>query len=275
MYMDIKTYPILDRGDDVSLTAYVAMCDEELPYNRCRPGVLVCPGGGYAFCSSREAEPIALSLLASGYNAFVLNYSCNDYGTNSGRKYPAQLLEAAESMRIIKRDAELLRTDPERIFVIGFSAGGHLAASLGILHSSEEVCSAFPNEEKGFARPKGMILSYPVITSGNLAHGGSIRNLLLDSYAEQENIEKVSLEKRVGDDCAPAFIWHTRDDSCVPVENSLLLANALAAHKIDFEMHIYPHGSHGASLGTPVVGCNNPVLSSWFADAVRWMGGVK
>ena len=177
-------------------------------------------------------------------------------------------------MKFIKDNAEKFHIDPDYVFVTGYSAGGHLAASLGILYNSEYVTSAIEMPEN-YARPAGMILAYPVISSGEYAHRGSIDNILHDERDDEDARLKVSLETRVDENTVPTFLWHTREDTTVPVENSILLAASLAKNKIPFEMHIYPYGGHGISLANRVVSANNPTAAQWFGEALRWMETIK
>lgn len=135
--------------------------------------------------------------------------------------------------------------DPQAVIVMGFSAGGHLAASAGVMWNRQEIYKPLRKRSSAF-RPDGVVLGYPVITSGPMAHRDSIVNLLGDRY--DELAELVSLEKRVTRKSPPMFLWHTVDDTCVPVENSILLADALRAKGVDVELHLYPHGEHGQSL---------------------------
>jgi dipeptidyl aminopeptidase/acylaminoacyl peptidase len=116
-----------------------------------------------------------------------------------------------------------------------------------------------------------MILAYPVISSGKYCNKLSFLMLLGDKADDEKARRSVSLELQVDDNTSPTFIWHTRNDPGVPVENSLLFASALAEHGIPFEMHIYPEGPHGMSLATDVVGSPDPYVATWFSSAVRWI----
>lgn len=272
---NIETFTLTETKDKkITLTAYIKGATPDIPPSLKRKAVLVCPGGGYRFCSNTEAEPIALAYLAAGYNAFVLDYSVTSAATGEvGKKFPGQLIEAAMAMKFIKDNAEKFHIDPDYVFVNGYSAGGHLAASLGILYNSKYVTDAIDMPEN-YARPRGMILAYPVINSGKYQHKGSFANILQDNDNEESRRE-VSLETRVDANTVPAFIWHTRTDQLVPVENSLLLASALAENGIDFELHIYPDGPHGLSLATSVVGRVNDTAAQWFSESLRWMESIK
>ncbi len=272
----IETFTLTETKDKkITLTAYVKGATPDVPPSLKRKAVLVCPGGGYRYCSNIEGEPIALAYLAAGYNAFVLDYSVtNDATGEEGKKFPGQLIEAAMAMKFIKDNAEKFHIDPDYVFVNGYSAGGHLAASLGILYNSKYVTDAIDMPEN-YARPAGMILAYPVINSETYAHKGSFLNILHDEADNEEKRREVSLETRVDKNTVPAFVWHTRTDTTVPVENSLLLASALAENGIDFELHVYPDGPHGLSLATPVIGKVNDTVAQWFSESLRWMESIK
>lgn len=229
---------------DATLTCYVRDNLNEVDINRKRASVLVCPGGAYWRTAPHEGEPVALSFLAKGYNAFVLDYSTRD---RSERLYPTQLLEASAAIAYIRKNCEKYNVKSDSIAICGFSAGGHLAASVGMFWSEKFI------EEKlgithGENKPNGMILSYPVISSGEFANQYSFQ-MLLGEEAPQELRDKLSLENAVSENTPPAFIWATFDDTTVPAENSLLLASAMKRANIPFELHIYPTGRHGLSLG--------------------------
>lgn len=250
-----------------SLTAYCPDVSEELNTDARRITVVICPGGAYEFCSFREAEPIALAFNNLGYNAFVLNYSV------APQRYPQALLELSASVSFIRNNSKRFHADPEKIIVCGFSAGGHLAASLGVFWNENFIKDSL-GIERGANRPDGMILGYPVITSGDYAHKYSFE-CLLGKNASPEQMDKMSLEKHVCDKTPPAFIWHTFSDDCVPVENSLLFANAMKKYNIPFELHIFPEGGHGLSLCTEITSKNssqiNPHCANWFSLCHEWL----
>lgn len=265
------TYPIRSRHTEAKLDVYIL--DEthrqemKAPIEG-RPFVLVIPGGGYSMKSAREAEPIAMRFLAAGYNAAVLWYS------TAPATFPSALEEAAQAMALIRSHEEW---NVGKVFACGFSAGGHLTASLGILWNDQMLSLATGLDPQSY-RPDGVILSYPVITSGEKRHDGSFRNLLGDLYEDETAMEQVSLEKQVTEDAAPAFIWHTYTDAVVPVENSLMLASAYAEKKRPLELHVFPAGHHG--LGT----ADNETLTNgelykeaadWLPMAIRWIGQQK
>jgi acetyl esterase/lipase len=237
-----------------------------------RPLVLVCPGGGYEYTSDREAEPLALAFLAKGYNAAVLRYSC------APATYPTSLLELGRVVLTIREHANEWHVDSNSIIVQGCSAGGHLAASYACFWREDFLAKELLGDTSDLAkenlRPNGLLLCYPVITSGEFAHKGSFKNLLGERLEELEG--KMSLENAVTKDVPRTFIWHTYTDGSVPVENSLLFAMALKKHDIKTELHIFPEGGHGLALASNVTaGLEGkevvPACQPWIDLATRWL----
>lgn len=206
------------------------------------PAILICPGGGYSHVSDREGEGVALEFLARGYQCFVLTYTC------APASYPLALREAAAALAFIRQEANEFFTDPSHTAVMGFSAGGHLAASLALFWDSPNVLVPLSLKAEQ-TRPDALCLGYPVITSGSFAHRPSFEQLL-GTDAPAQLLVRLSLEHSVRTDMPPVFLWHTQDDATVPVENSLLFSMALRREKVPFELHIYPHGVHGLALAT-------------------------
>jgi len=262
----ISLYP--DRPH-ITLTIYVSEISPELR-NFKKKAVLVLPGGGYYITSDREAEPVAKAFFAAGMNAFVLRYSVKEEAVGY-----APLLDAATAMKYIRDHAEEWNIDENKIVVCGFSAGGHLAASLGTLWRLD-IISQTLGCKNSYIKPDGMILGYPVITSGEKGHKGSILKLAdaENTAPTQEELDRFSIEKRVDCDTCPAFVWHTAEDD-LPVENSLYMCEALSAHKIPFELHIFPYGRHGLSTATeetaPEDGMIMPYVGRWVEMAVKWI----
>ncbi len=269
IHVDYKKAGAVHDGLQPLLYAYLLDKSRELPLHMKRPAVIVCPGGGYSYKSDREGEPIAMRFLAAGFHAFVLQYSV------APSRYPCAVLELAAAVKLVRENAESWGVCPQHVYIAGFSAGGHLCATLGTLWDEPLFEKAFGiNESEKSWRPDGMILCYPVITMGEYTHSGS-RNCLLGSDASPELIMQLSLETRAGEKTVPTFLWHTYEDSAVPVENSLQFAIALRKAKVPFEMHVYETGGHGLALcdDTTAQGEEHlkPDNANWMQMAVRWI----
>ena len=241
-----------------------------------RRAVIVCPGGGYSGLSDREDEVVAAQYLAAGFATFILHYSVKENAQNF-----QPLKEAALAIKHVRENAERYNVDPDYIFITGFSAGGHLAASAGVFWDHPAVKELLGTEDTRVCRPTGMILCYPVITTGEYTHVHSTQRLCgkfnkepIVTYTREE-ADQFSLELHVKENTPPAFLWHTAADQAVPVENSLLFATALSRAKVPFELHIFPEGCHGLSL------CNEQTMSGnekmfvphnevWINLACKW-----
>ncbi len=258
-------------GENAKLQTYIIDSSEQMKYNK-RPLVLICPGGGYGFVSDREAEVMALQFTAMGYHAAVLTYSTYPV------RYPTQILETAQAWKLIRDNSERWNVLPDKTVILGCSAGGHLAASYS-LFCGEDFVTQSVGMTSDELRPAGMILCYPVITSGEFSHRDSFATLLGADYNNllgTEILEKVSLEKQVTENAPPAFIWHTYTDNVVPVENSLLFASALRKHNVNCEMHIFPDGVHGLGLASELSQDSNgwgvqEECKVWIRLAEVWM----
>ena len=212
-----------------------------------RPLILVCPGGGYRYTSEREAEIVAMQFNAMGYHAAVLWYSC------APAEFPTALLELSKAVAYLRANADKWCIDPERIAVLGFSAGGHLAASHSVFWNTEWFAQI--RKQNGVElsdeeiRPDGLILAYPVITSGEFAHRDSFVALLGEERSEESVwLTRMSLEKQDLKDVPPVFMWHTTYDDSVPIENSLYFATGLMKARKPVEYHVFPGDMHGLSL---------------------------
>lgn len=251
------------------LYTYILDNSVEMNPERKRPVIVICPGGGYEMTSDREAEPIAMQYLARGYHAVILRYSV------APARYPLALTQLAKSVAYLREHAEEFHIDTDKIILQGFSAGAHLAASLGVFWK-EKFISEVLHTEAEMVRPNAMILSYPVITSGKFAHMGSFEALLGENSNDSEKRKKQSLECQVTQDTPPTFLWHTVTDDCVPVENSLLFFEALHKYNVPVEMHLYPAGGHGLSLANEETsygdgGGIQPECQSWMELACTWI----
>ena len=229
---------------DAYLDTYFLDASPQLLHSDVRPLVLVCPGGGYLMNSDREAEPIALAFAAQGFHAAVLRYPV------APARFPSALYALGEAMLWLRAHAEENHIDPQQIIVSGYSAGGHLAASLGVFWH-KPFLSRHLQCDAALLRPAALLLGYPVITSGEFAHRNSFIRLLGED-ATEEALAEVSLEKHVTSQTPPAFLWHTYTDELVPVENSMLFADALRKAGVPFELHIYSTGIHGLALSGKV-----------------------
>lgn len=265
-----KTVYLREAEGDMSvhLETYISRTEGDM---NCAPrdAMLVLPGGAYAFLAERESEPCAKAFLAAGFNVFTLYYSLNEKAA-----FPRPLVDVSMAIAHIRAHAEEYNIDPDRIFVCGFSAGGHLCGSIGTFWNRD--FAAFPGMKKGDNRPRGVILSYPAASLMPGLHHDLCTELILGKkdYTDEE-CAAYSLEKQVTEDTVPHFIWQTEEDDCVCVENSLVLAEALIAKRIPTELHIYPKGPHGMSVATKEVYCNTPEnidphVGSWVKAAVEW-----
>lgn len=264
-------YPFLgEDGCDATVDCYRPFNLTEIHREgQKRPCLLLCPGGGYHFISQREAEPVALQFFPEGYNVFILSYSVGAH------RFPQQMLEVAALVELIYKNADVWNCDTARLAIMGFSAGGHLAAQYSTAFDCDAVRARFPESKNVSAT----LLGYPVISAkSGLAHPGSFENLVGKFPLDAEEEAFFSCDRNVRDDTPPAFLWHTSEDALVSVENSLLYAHALAAHKIPFALHIYPYGHHGLSTVDTQVGGAQPapvaLAHEWLAEAKRWLAVV-
>lgn len=217
-----------------SITAFLA---EQTQSNA---AVIVCPGGGYQGKAAHEGEPIAKWLNEIGIHAFVLDYRV----AGEGYHHPCALLDVQRAVRTVKHNAGQWGINPDKIAVLGFSAGGHLAAMSGV-YWNVNVLDPADDIDLLSARPDRLILCYPVITDGQLGHQGSFDNFV---GTHPEYAEQFALDRSVASDTPASFIWHTSDDASVDVRNSLLFAAALREHEVLFDLHVYEHGRHGMGL---------------------------
>lgn len=198
--------------------------------------MIIFPGGGYGKLAEHEGAGYAKRFVQDGIACFVVEYRL---GSN-GHRHPAMLEDALSAVRTVRRQAEKLGIEPNRIGVMGSSAGGHLAAH------TVTAWSEYTSDTN--LRPDFGVLCYPVITSQPpFTHKGSMRNLAGNEPSD-ELLGSLSCDKRVTQSTPPCFLWHATDDKAVPVENSMLFAQALQAYDVPFEMHIYPTGGHGQGL---------------------------
>jgi len=220
--------------------------------------VIVCPGGGYVVKAPHEGEPIALWLNTLGISAVVLEYRVSPY------RHPVPLMDAQRAIRLVRFHAKEWNIDPNHIGILGFSAGGHLAATAGT-HYDTGNPEAKDQVDRIGCRPDALILCYPVITVNEFGHQGSMINLL-GEHPSEELLNNLSNEKQVDENTPVAFLWHTADDEGVPVENSLLFAAALRHHHVPFALHVYSKGPHGLGLAEEY-----PEICTWTLTCGEWL----
>lgn len=225
-----------------------------------KAAVIVCAGGAYTMRAEHEEGKICEWLNSIGLSAFILQYRVAPY------KAPAIPADAQRAIRLARKEA--LRFGIEKVGIMGFSAGGHLAAAASV-HFAKDFYEKTDDTDALSARPDFTILCYPVIDMTDCGHEESERNLL-GEHPSKEQRAFYSLQKQVTCDTPPAFLWHTADDSVVSVQNSLRYAEALSAHGISYELHIYPFGDHGQGLAQ-----NCEYLHSWVEALERWLCMMK
>lgn len=200
-----------------------------------RPGMLVCPGGGYEFTSPREAEPIAFRYLSEGFNCFILDYTVK-------KKYPVPHLELALAISYIREHEKEFDLIPNTLSIVGFSAGGHLVGSYGYLY--EELGKEL-NIDKKLLRPFSIVMAYPVTLTDRYTHEGTKDIICGGDFAL---MDKLNIPANITKDYPPTFVWTTRDDDLVPVKNTEKLRDALEENGVCYECRIYESGWHGGSL---------------------------
>ena len=290
---------------NVTLTTYLIDDSQEYRPGLKRPVVIICPGGGYAYLSDREADPIAFRYLAAGFHAAVLRYGVNEYAVA-----PGPLRDIAAAVAYIKRLSNDRNIDGENIYVCGFSAGAHVAAQLGVFWNNSELLPEYKNDPE-LVRPAGMILGYPVLdlrsTSKHLDIGikpgadpeevdfaqkhpkmpldkmfimdekegryfidfeVAMNAYIFDGEYTDLQEDFYSLQNQVNSSTAPAFIWHNGGDGLIFPTNSLKFADAMQQAGVPYELHIYNGGGHGVALGDHLTANDE---NSYCPHATGWM----
>ena len=238
-----------------------------------KDAILVIAGGGYSeVCIDREGEAIALAYAARGLSAFVLKYTTPPKGKDE------PLLEAAGALAYIRKNASSFFINPDRIFTVGFSAGGHLVGTLSTRYRKAEERLGLP---ENLARPTGTVYSYPVVSAMCETHEGSYSNLIGKPFSEicEEERKEYSNELNVTESTPPAFIWHTATDSCVPPYGSIRLAESYVRAGVDVELHLFQKGPHGLALALEHTALGRPEyidgrIAQWLDMSVEWMKSV-
>jgi acetyl esterase/lipase len=284
--MKIDTVQLSDKS---RLTSYIY--DAPQKYHaayRC-PAIIFCPGGGFSHLSPREAEPLALRFAGEGYSVFVLEYPVGEEGV----EYPKALRSLALSLRYVRENAPQFYINPKQIAVGGFSAGGHVAASLAVGWNNPALDLGSP-ENRELIRPDAAILCYPLIdpliyrgywetgpsTQERDSRNGVLRRMLGPGEYTQEQKDAIALQKQVHPGVCPCFIWQTADDTAVYVDNTLLFAQALAKNKVPFDVHIFRKGVHGLALATALTAPEgkaeqiNPAAAQWVGLCLNWLNDI-
>jgi acetyl esterase/lipase len=264
-------FPMLHK--DVTLTTYVPDNFPEYSIGKKRRTILLIPGGAYSFVSDREGEVVALRFAGNDFNVFRLTYNVGPYPEVG---YP--FFEGFAAIVYIRKHAEEYHVDPAHLGVLGFSAGGHFAASLGAFRK-DPFYSRFLKVDASLLEINGILLGYPVISMGPITHAETRQNVTL---GKPELIEKYSIEKQVTPDFPKTFIWTTYNDDCVDSMNSLVMAVALKKNNVQCELHYYPDGFHGGSVGDST--CYGAMkegyfehygyLADWVNQAIRFINKV-
>ena len=242
----------MQKVDDplIDITFFPVPCTDP------RGTVIVCPGGGYHVLADHEADPIALWLNQAGLPAFVLRYRVAPH------HHPAPLEDASRAVRLVRSRAAEFNVRPDRIGILGFSAGGHLVTTLATHFDPGKPQAADPVERVS-SRPDAVIAGYPVVSLETFRHEGCLANLLGENWPEQV-LHDLSNDLHVTAETPPTFLWHTAADEVAAVEQSILYARALQRNGVPFELHVFPHGAHGLGLGdgSSFVGAS-PQVAQW------------
>ena len=266
-----KPVPLWPDGAPGALGSSASDIPTLTPYlpdgtNSSGAAMVICPGGGYGALAPHEGNDYALWLNQHGVTCFVLKYRL---GSN-GYRHPAMLNDAARAVRWVRAHADEFKVDARRVGIMGSSAGGHLSSTLLTHFDAGKPDAADPIDRES-SRPDLGILCYPVVTLvGPFAHAGSRKNLL-GTNPPPELVRELSNDLQVTKNTPPCFIWHTYEDSGVPVENSLQFAEALRKAGVPFDLHVYQKGPHGLGLGTR--DWNPDKRLPWTGDCVYWLKG--
>ena len=272
--MKHETVYLKEVNRAITLKTYISGDEPELAAPP-RPAVIVIPGGAYSWWSDREGEPIVKEFFAKGFNCFLFHYSVRPHA-----KFPTPLQDMSRAIIHIREHAEEYNVDPERIFVCGFSAGGHLAASIGTMWD-KEFAKPFDDMPYGANKPCGMILCYPWITLSEPHLHLECADNITGGNITPEFEELYAPDRQVSENTVPAYIWSTCFDDCVDVENSLMMATALSAKKIPYELHIFQNGPHGMALCNEETSSGgqarliHPDAATWIEEAIYWAKNLK
>lgn len=294
--MRIETHHLWNDDSTARYISYLYDKEDTPPMVKLRPAIIICPGGGYLSTEYREGEPVAMHFLNKGYQAFVLHYHTKSTGGNT--KYPQPLFDIAKMMLLIRENAENWNIDPEKIGILGFSAGGSLCSILSTRWHSPLLKEKFQVADSSVFRPACAVLCYALTKEHTFEEGGNPRPEipdLLKPYAhlldklssemyksffgtEEPTPEQLRLLNTVVDvdeRTPPTFLWTTAGDYMVDAANSLEYANRLLRHRVPVELHMFEKGPHGMSKGTKDAASIpdevSPDAAQWLPLADRWM----
>lgn len=298
--MNLQSFYIGDYHAEVTM-----MLGEGQPSKDGRPAVVICPGGSYMYCSKRESEPVAYRFLEKGYRVFILNYSTigtmieKEGRTPSrdelyqiasmveddkvlGSEFPNPLIELALTLVFIRENCHEFNVNPDKIGVIGFSAGGHLAASLGVHWNSDWLKEAVGSEPRWF-RPNYQVLSYPILNyvlNEEIANERGIGDpkfmsmaarMVFGAEQKPEIVERSIVKDFVNEDTPPTFVWHTLQDKLVFIQNSIEFVEALENNRVPWEFHTFNSGEHGLSLASEITGRVDKRAQQWNGLMFSWL----
>ena len=252
---------------EVVLVSYCHEPNNEMPSKPRFPAVVVCPGGGYNICSPREADPIAMRYSAAGYNTFVLYYSLKEKAV-----FPRSLLDLCAALKFIRENADRFFIKEDNIALCGFSAGGHLAASLGVHWNNPEIMEksgCFNGENK----PNALILGYPVLSTSWIENSNNLKRIIGENADFDKRYKDLNLHTCVSESTPQAFLAHTVRDGSVPVEDSIKFAYALIEKGVPCELHIFPNGGHGLADGTAITNNSggDKSFAQWMPLSISWL----
>ena len=246
--------------------------EQPTPLEHPRPAIVICPGGSYQFLSQREADPVAAAYVAHGFNAFILRYSIREHALGL-----APAIDAARAVRWVRAHAEELGVDPQRVAILGFSAGGHVAGQLATHWQDDELVAAERSEYAALrflgvaanerlldypSRPDALVASYAVLGTGWATD-------------QEPALTYLDLYDAVSPHCPPSFVWTTAEDAVVPPSQSARFATALEAQGVEVEYHLYDRGEHGLSTATQVANADRAELpegpGSWLPRSAAWL----
>ncbi len=288
--MKVYVHPLYDEKSSPKVVSYLIHDYEEYQKGKKRPGVILCPGGGYLKLSEREGEPVALTFLQKGYHAFVLNYSIGTMDSTPSKVAEKALMELAMTVKLIKEHGEAWHVNTSELIIVGFSAGAHLAAVFSNLWSEGWIARKLGIESETL-RVKAVVLGYPLcdlqLLRNSISHDMRLddewRSFLEQSlvaicgekYPGKEKIDSLSPTCMVNEKTPPTFLWHTADDELVPSEHSLAYALKLSQYHIPYELHVFENGVHGLALANEFTASKpeevNIPCQMWLPLMFQWL----